>query len=186
MFLLAGGKRSERVLTSTHERCANPVPLVGPATPVLARYYDPATAQFLTVDPAVALTLSPYGYVAGDPLNRADPTGPLSPADLSSGQMLTLINECNAFGALAGPCVAGALCADAMSCGQTTGQLASSSASVQQQASQLGCGSKRTQLLHEAKELTVFAVLAAVSGEYYSNGGLADSRWRCRPGRGSQ
>jgi RHS repeat-associated protein len=40
-----------------------------------ARYYDPATAQFLTVDPLVAVTLTPYGYVAGDPLNRADPSG---------------------------------------------------------------------------------------------------------------
>lgn len=41
----------------------------------LARYYDPATAQFLTVDPKVATTLSPYGYVQGDPLNSSDPTG---------------------------------------------------------------------------------------------------------------
>ena len=42
---------------------------------VLARYYDPATGQFLTVDPKVATTLSPYGYVEGDPLNSEDPTG---------------------------------------------------------------------------------------------------------------
>ena len=42
---------------------------------VLARYYDPATAQFLTVDPRVATTLSPYGYVAGNPLNASDPLG---------------------------------------------------------------------------------------------------------------
>jgi RHS repeat-associated protein len=42
---------------------------------VLARYYDPTTAQFLTVDPQLAATLSPYGYVAGDPLNGTDPTG---------------------------------------------------------------------------------------------------------------
>jgi RHS repeat-associated protein len=40
-----------------------------------ARYYDPSTAQFLTVDPDVATTLSPYGYVAGDPLNAGDPSG---------------------------------------------------------------------------------------------------------------
>ncbi|MHB8492025.1 MAG: RHS repeat-associated core domain-containing protein [Solirubrobacteraceae bacterium] len=40
-----------------------------------ARYYDPATAQFLTRDPAVAATMSPYAYVAGDPLNSVDPTG---------------------------------------------------------------------------------------------------------------
>ena len=42
---------------------------------VLARYYDPATAQFLTVDPRVATTLSPYGYLAGNPLNGTDPSG---------------------------------------------------------------------------------------------------------------
>src|SRR5205823_3247445 len=40
-----------------------------------ARYYDPTTAQFLTVDPAVAKTRSPYAYVAGNPLNATDPTG---------------------------------------------------------------------------------------------------------------
>ena len=41
----------------------------------VARYYDPATAQFLSVDPDVATTLSPYGYVDGDPLNSTDPSG---------------------------------------------------------------------------------------------------------------
>jgi len=40
-----------------------------------ARYYDPATAQFISRDPAVALTRSPYAYVAGNPLNAIDPTG---------------------------------------------------------------------------------------------------------------
>jgi len=40
-----------------------------------ARYYDPATGQFLTRDPLAALTQSPYGYVHGDPLNGTDPSG---------------------------------------------------------------------------------------------------------------
>ncbi|MFF7980191.1 RHS repeat-associated core domain-containing protein [Streptomyces sp. NPDC007901] len=40
-----------------------------------ARYYDPATAQFLTVDPEVDNTLEAYVYVAGNPLNLADLTG---------------------------------------------------------------------------------------------------------------
>ena len=40
-----------------------------------ARYYDPATEQFLTVDPLVATTQSPYDYVGGSPLDSADPDG---------------------------------------------------------------------------------------------------------------
>ncbi|WP_329311193.1 RHS repeat-associated core domain-containing protein [Streptomyces sp. NBC_01262] len=40
-----------------------------------ARYYDPATAQFLTVDPEVESTLEAYVYVVGNPLNLTDPTG---------------------------------------------------------------------------------------------------------------
>jgi hypothetical protein len=37
--------------------------------------YDPATGQFLTIDPVVDQTRSPYGYVSGNPLNATDPTG---------------------------------------------------------------------------------------------------------------
>jgi len=40
-----------------------------------ARYYDPATAQFLTRDPIETITRSAYSYVEGNPLNRTDPTG---------------------------------------------------------------------------------------------------------------
>jgi len=40
-----------------------------------ARYYEPATGQFLSRDPMVAMTGSPYGYVDGDPLNGTDPLG---------------------------------------------------------------------------------------------------------------
>ena len=40
-----------------------------------ARYYDPATAQFLTVDPAAAVTRDSYAYVAGNPTNHTDPSG---------------------------------------------------------------------------------------------------------------
>ena len=42
---------------------------------VFNRYYDPATGQFISIDPAVSLSGSPYGYVAGDPINETDPTG---------------------------------------------------------------------------------------------------------------
>ena len=40
-----------------------------------ARVYDPATAQFLNVDPAVSLTGAPYSYAEDNPLNRSDNTG---------------------------------------------------------------------------------------------------------------
>jgi RHS repeat-associated protein len=39
------------------------------------RYYDVATGQFVTRDPRVATTLTPYGYASADPLNRVDPGG---------------------------------------------------------------------------------------------------------------
>jgi RHS repeat-associated protein len=40
-----------------------------------ARYYDPATGQFLSVDPLATLTREPYPYVHDDPLNLTDPSG---------------------------------------------------------------------------------------------------------------
>jgi len=43
------------------------------------RYYDPASYQFLSIDPKVGTTLQPYAFVGGDPLNSTDPLG------LSSG-----------------------------------------------------------------------------------------------------
>ena len=39
------------------------------------RVYDPATAQFMSVDPAVSLTGAPYNYAEDNPLNRRDNTG---------------------------------------------------------------------------------------------------------------
>jgi len=40
-----------------------------------ARYYDPGSGQFLSVDPQVQTTGSMYGYVGDNPLNGVDPTG---------------------------------------------------------------------------------------------------------------
>lgn len=39
------------------------------------RYYDPATEQFLSVDPLVDQTGTPYAFVNGDPVNETDPNG---------------------------------------------------------------------------------------------------------------
>jgi RHS repeat-associated protein len=40
-----------------------------------ARAYDPATAQFLSVDPLRAVSGEPYSYAGDNPLNASDPTG---------------------------------------------------------------------------------------------------------------
>jgi RHS repeat-associated protein len=40
-----------------------------------ARAYDPATAQFMNVDPVVELTRQPYTYTLDNPLNLSDPSG---------------------------------------------------------------------------------------------------------------
>jgi RHS repeat-associated protein len=39
------------------------------------RYYDPATGQFLSVDPLVDATGQPYAYTGDDPANGTDPLG---------------------------------------------------------------------------------------------------------------
>jgi RHS repeat-associated protein len=40
-----------------------------------ARYYDPASQQFLTRDPLLAVTGQAYNYAGGSPLNATDPLG---------------------------------------------------------------------------------------------------------------
>ena len=42
---------------------------------LINRYYDPATGQFISVDPEVNITGQPYAYVSGDPMNTTDPDG---------------------------------------------------------------------------------------------------------------
>lgn len=40
-----------------------------------ARYYEPTTGQFISRDPKLSATWSPYGYAANNPLNMTDPSG---------------------------------------------------------------------------------------------------------------
>lgn len=40
-----------------------------------ARYYDPASTQFISKDPAAEYTRAPYTYTYDDPLNASDPSG---------------------------------------------------------------------------------------------------------------
>ncbi|HUC14776.1 MAG TPA: RHS repeat-associated core domain-containing protein [Acidimicrobiales bacterium] len=41
----------------------------------VARWYDPGTGQFMSVDPDLAETDQPYAYAADDPVNEGDPSG---------------------------------------------------------------------------------------------------------------
>lgn len=42
---------------------------------LINRYYEPATGQFISVDPALTSTLQPYAYASSDPVSNSDPTG---------------------------------------------------------------------------------------------------------------
>jgi hypothetical protein len=64
-----------------------------------ARWYDPGTGQFLSVDPDLAETAQPYTYAGDDPVNMRDPSG-----NLTVGYCAGL------FGALLGPQTSGAAC----------------------------------------------------------------------------
>jgi RHS repeat-associated protein len=48
------------------------------------RVYDPATGQFLTVDPLEAISGEPYNYAGDNPVNESDPTGLLFGIELPS------------------------------------------------------------------------------------------------------
>ncbi|MHB8613374.1 MAG: RHS repeat-associated core domain-containing protein [Candidatus Dormibacteraceae bacterium] len=65
-----------------------------------ARYYDPATAQFLSRDPITATTRQPYSYVADDPLNGIDPLG------LATGGLCASASAGWGFGGFIQVCVA--------------------------------------------------------------------------------
>ena len=47
------------------------------------RYYDPASAQFMSIDPMVAKTDQPYEYAGDDPVNAVDPSPDSSRRHLS-------------------------------------------------------------------------------------------------------
>lgn len=69
-------------ISSNGSNAANPFQFAGQYTDAEsgfqyldARYYDPSTANFLTRDPATALSQAAYGYAHDSPLNYADPSG---------------------------------------------------------------------------------------------------------------
>lgn len=48
-----------------------------------ARHYDPATGQFLSLDPLVVVTCQPYAYANNNPLAYTDPTGLFGFSDIT-------------------------------------------------------------------------------------------------------
>jgi RHS repeat-associated protein len=42
---------------------------------LLARYYAPASGQFISVDPLLSQTMQPYAYADGNPVSYVDPSG---------------------------------------------------------------------------------------------------------------
>jgi RHS repeat-associated protein len=53
-------------------------PVLDPNTGLIymqARWYDPQTAQLMTVDPLEAITQQPYAYTNDNPINGTDPSG---------------------------------------------------------------------------------------------------------------
>lgn len=61
------------------------------------RYYDPATRQFLSVDPLAGVTGQPYVYAGDNPVNWGDPSG------------LAVFSQCSGTGNTAAACDLGVL-----------------------------------------------------------------------------
>jgi RHS repeat-associated protein len=55
-----------------------------------AREYDPATAQFLSVDPKAEMTGTIYGYARDNPLSNADPSGENTEGSQVAHELLAL------------------------------------------------------------------------------------------------
>ncbi len=76
-----------------------------------ARAYDPATAQFLTVDPILSFTRAPYNYASDNPLNFGDASGLAVQVCVGATVSLVVTVEVNACAVITphGPGVTGTI-----------------------------------------------------------------------------
>jgi RHS repeat-associated protein len=126
-----------------------------------ARYYDPTTAQFLTRDPMVATTQSPYAYTLGDPLNATDPSGMVSPNDVGFAVWAQLNQECTAWSRdTQGLCFQAANCTDVMSCANSAVQ-AEQAGQIFAEESQLACAQGDTSFSNQLSRDALWANQAA-------------------------
>ena len=77
---------SDASRSSSCSRRRPPSSRTSPQRCTFNRYYDPATDQFVSVDPIVDQTGQPYIYTGDDPLNATDPLGDVSSTFACSGQ----------------------------------------------------------------------------------------------------
>jgi RHS repeat-associated protein len=91
-----------------------------------ARFYDPATAQFLTRDPLEAITREPYAYAFNSPLNLTDPSGRIAgaAAGCAIGEVVEPAGGC-VPGAAAGAAASVAAAGAAAAAGAIAGSLSS-------------------------------------------------------------
>jgi RHS repeat-associated protein len=61
---------------------------------LLARYFNPQSGQFISVDPELSQTNQPYGYASGNPVSVNDPTGQWA---CTSTSQTSLFRTCSAF-----------------------------------------------------------------------------------------
>jgi hypothetical protein len=86
-------------------------------TLVINRYYDPATDQFLSIDPDVAATNQPYVFTNDDPLNAEDPLGEIPLEGAFGRGVCILVLSANCLGQLAGELSANASAAEQVAIG---------------------------------------------------------------------
>ncbi len=69
-----------------------------------ARWYDPTTMSFLSVDPKLEQTLQPYLYAGGNPAQYTDPSGESFTDDFANGMIQGLSQDQMQVGSAEGSC----------------------------------------------------------------------------------